>query len=53
MNKYFSFVTIFSEDIKRLGAHRKTEIVELLKARGTCEGNPEPSPEAFPGRWRD
>jgi hypothetical protein len=53
MNKNFPFVTIFSEDHKPLSAYRETEILELLKARETCDGNPEPSREALPGRCRD
>jgi len=36
-----------------LSAHRETGGVELLKVGETCNGNPEPSLEALPGRCRD
>ena len=39
--------------LKRLSAHRETDGVELLKFGETCNGNPEPSPEAPLGRCRD
>ena len=34
-------------DLSNLSAHRETGGVELLKVGETCNGNPEPSPEAL------